>query len=163
MEKKGMLRKLALAEITEGMTPIAYAIGFFCAYYGYNGTILGNVKNDYWGYRKVEDIEYLFQMMLLLFGFDALCVLVNSFILSSLTDVSLLRECCRILKRYWHFISVKFTLKLILIFATKDINLGMDSTGKWNWITNEGRVRLINGSTVVSNEEKALLLNSSIW
>ena len=102
-------------------------------------------------------------MMLLLFGFDALCVLVNSFILSSLTDVSLLRECCRILKRYWHFISVKFTLKLILMFATKDINLGMDSTGKWNWITNEGRVRLINGSTVVSNEEKALLLNSSIW
>ena len=29
IEKKGMLRKLALAEITEGMTPIAYAIGFF--------------------------------------------------------------------------------------------------------------------------------------
>ena len=41
------------------MAPIAYAIGFSCAYYGYNSTILGNVKNDYWGYEKVEDSRYL--------------------------------------------------------------------------------------------------------
>ena len=51
---------------------------------------------------------------------------------------------------------------MIVMFATKDINLGMDSTGEWNWITNDGRVSFINGSTDLSNEEKALLLNSSI-
>ena len=106
---------------------------------------------------------YLLRMMLVLFGFDALCVLANSFILSIWTDVSLLRECSRILNRYWQFISVKFARSMIIWFASKDINLGMDSTGEWNWITKDGRDSLINGSTVLSNEEKALLLNSSIW
>ena len=163
VEKKRMLTKLALAELTEFMTPIACAIGVSCAYYGYNSTILGNVQNDYWGYKKVDDIGYLFRMMLLLFGFDAFCVLANSFILSIWTDVSLLRECCRILNRYWHFISVKFALKMVEMVGTNDINLGMDSTGEWNWITNDGRASLINGSTVLSNEEKDRLLNSSIW
>ena len=52
---------------------------------------------------------------------------------------------------------------MVMMFVTKDINLGMDSTGEWNWITNDGRASLINGSTVLSNEEKDRLLNSSIW
>ena len=102
-------------------------------------------------------------MTLLLFGVDAVSVLVNSFILSTLAKVNLFRDCCRIMKKYWYFIAVQFALKMMTQFATKDINLGMDSTGEWNWITNDGRASLINGSTVLSNEEKALLLNSSVW
>ena len=140
IEKQRMVRKLALAELTEGMTPIAYAIGFSCAYYGYNSTILGNVKNDYWGYKKVDDIGYLFQMMILLFGFDSLCALANSFVLSISTDVSLLREWCRILNRYWHFISVKFAFKMGLMFTTKDINLGMYQDCRENFgLNNENK------------------------
>ena len=52
---------------------------------------------------------------------------------------------------------------MLEMFATKDINLGMDSTGEWNWIINDGRISMINLSTDLSNEEKVLLLNSSIW
>ena len=46
-----------------------------------------------------------------------------------------------------------------MMFATKDINLGMDSTGEFNWITNNGRIKLINGSIELSDEERTLLLN----
>ena len=44
IEKQRIVTKLALAELTEGMAPIVYAVGFSMAYYGCNGTILGNVK-----------------------------------------------------------------------------------------------------------------------
>ena len=56
-EKPKIVRKLALAEITEGVTPMAFAIGFAMAYYGPNSTILGNVKNGYWGYYHHTSLE----------------------------------------------------------------------------------------------------------
>ena len=46
-ETQRIVTNLALAELTEGMTPIVYAIGISMSYYGYNGLILGNVKNDH--------------------------------------------------------------------------------------------------------------------
>ena len=148
--KQRMVTKLALAELTEGITPIVYAIGIAMAYYGSNGHILGNVKNSYWGYNAIEDVGYLFQIMLLLFGADTFSVLVNFVMLSTLTNVDLFREFCRIMDRYWYFIAIEFAMN-------------MDSTGEFNWITNDGRISLINGSTDLSYDEKIMLLNQTIF
>ena len=63
------------------------------------------------------------------------------------------------MKRYWHFFAIKYASNILLMFATKDINLGMDTTGEFNWITKDGRIKFINGSTDLSYEEKSLLLN----
>ena len=159
IERQRMVTELVLAELTEGMTPLAYAIGIAMAYYGYNGTILGNIKNGFWGYKPIDDIGYLFQMMILLFGFDIFSTLINSFVLSISTNIKLLREFCSIMKRYWHFFAIKYASNILLMFVIKDINLGMDTTGEFNWITNDGRIELINGSTDLSYEEKSVLLN----
>ena len=159
LEKQRMVTKLALAELTEGMVPIVYAVGFSMAYYGFNGTLMHNVKSDDWDSKPVDDIGYLFLMMLVLFGVDMLSMLVNSITLSTLTNVNLIRECSRIMKRFWHFMAVKFAVSMILMFATKDVNIGMDLTGEFSWITNEGRNKLINCSIDLSHEEKLLLLN----
>ena len=147
-----------LAELTEGITPIVYAIGFAMAYYGPNGSILGNVRNDYWGYKKVDDVGYHFLMMLLLFSVDTLSMIINSIGLSILTDVKLFKECCFIMKRYWLFMALRFALSVCNQYATNDINLGIDSTGQWEWITKEGRYRLIQNSTELSEEERSILL-----
>ena len=136
-----MVTEFALSELTECFTPLVYAVGFYLAYFGYNGKILGDVKNGYWGYTPVDDIGYLFQMMLLLFGVDTLITLVSSFILSTFAKVNFFRESCRIMKRYWHLIALKFALKMF-IFTTEDINLGMDSTGEFNWINNNGWISI---------------------
>ena len=162
MEKQRMVTKLALAELTEGIVPLVYAIGVSMANYGFNGSLLRDVKNDYWGAKPIDDVWYLFQFMLLLFGVDIFSVLVNSFILATFTKVKLFRELCRIMKIYWYFIVVKFAFAMMMMFAIKDINLGMDYTGEWNWITNDGRLILINNSTDLSNDEKFLLLNLSV-
>ena len=97
--------------------------------------------------------------MALLFGIDFFSMLINYFVLSTLANVSLFQELSRIMKKYWQFIAVHFALNMMTMFLTKDINLGMDSTGKFNWITNEGRIKFINESTDLSYEEKSLLLN----
>ena len=157
-EKQKAITQLVLAEITEGITPIVYAIGFAMAYYGPNGTILGNVRNNYWGYKKIDDVGYHFLMMLLLFSVDTLSMILNSIGLSILTDVKLYKECCYIMERYWLFMALRFALSVCNQYATNDINLGIDSTGQWEWITKEGRFRLIQNSTELSEEERAILL-----
>ena len=57
-EKWSAVRKLALAEMTEGLAPIVIAIGFALAYYGPNSMILGNVKNEYWGYKQLVSMMH---------------------------------------------------------------------------------------------------------
>ena len=144
--------------MTEGIAPIVTAIGFAMAYYGPNSTILGNVKNEYWGYKKVDDVGYRFRMMLLLFVVDTISVMINSFILWRLTDVKLFQECCLILKKYWIFMAIKLSVSMCGQYSTNDINLGMDSTGNFRWITKKGRFQLISNATNLTEEEKAMLL-----
>ena len=159
IEKRKLVQKLALAEVTETFTPIVFAIGFAMAYYGPNSGILGNVGNDYWDYKKVDNVEHLFRMMLLHFGMDSFSLIVNAFILRNLTDVNLNDEVGATIKKYWLFMATHFGISMCINYAVNDINLGMDTTGQWLWITKEGRLRFINDSTELSIEEKAMLLS----
>ena len=46
---------------------------------------------------------------------------------------------------------------------SSDINLGMDSTGKFSWINDEGWSRLIADAKHLADDEKSSLLNSTIF
>ena len=69
-----MVTKLALAEITEGMVPLAYAIGFAMAYFGPCGNLIGNVLCQIWAYQKVTNVGRLFFIQFFLFAVDAICM-----------------------------------------------------------------------------------------
>ena len=157
-DKDKIVRKLVLAEMTEGITPVVFAIGFAMAYYGPNSDLLGNVKNDYWTYKKVEDAGNLFLTMLLLSAVDTFSMVINSLILIKFANISLYYEICRLVKKYWIFLAIRFGMNICGNYASNDINLGMDSTGEFQWITKEGRYQLINISKDLSKEEKMMLL-----
>ena len=63
MEKQKAVLKLLLAELSEGLIPLAYACGFAMAYFGPNGLLLGNVENGYWQFKAVEDKSWTFTVM----------------------------------------------------------------------------------------------------
>ena len=85
-------------------------------------------------------------------------MIINSFIIKKFTNISLYNEICRLVKKYWIFLAVRFGMNICGNYASNDINLGMDSTGEFAWITEEGRSQLINISTDLSKEEKTMLL-----
>ena len=101
-------------------------------------------------------------MMSLLFGVDALSMVANTLILLKWTDVNLFQEVCRTIKRYWLLMVIRLSISFYTNFATRDINVGMDATGEWGWITKEGRFQLIRNSTDLSDEEKFILLSEEI-
>ena len=145
--------KLILAELMEGFTPIIYAICMALAFYGPNATLFTDIGNSFWG-TPIEDIGPIFYTMFILFSFDTLSAVVNSIILWKVIKVNMLEEFVRLISKYWHFMMVKLSFNIAHYIASKDVNYGMDSSGKFEWITPEGRLSLIYNSSLLSDEEK---------
>ena len=73
----------------------------------------------------------------------------------------MLNEFCRVLSKYWFFIAVKLALNMIAYFATNDINMGMDGTLTFQWMSQEGWINLVNNSNELTVEEKNDLLETT--
>lgn len=149
--------KLVLAELIEGLTPMIYGICMALAYYGPNSNLFANVGSSFWG-REIEDISQLFYTMFLLFSIDTISVVVNSLWLWKAMRVNMLQEFYRVLKAYWLFMSIKLGYCMCSVFATTDVNFGLDGSGQFKWIYHEGWQNLIWNSNELTNEEKLMLL-----
>ena len=150
--------KLILAELMEGFTPMIYAICIAMAFYGPNATLFQDIGNTFWG-TPIRDIGPLFYTMFILFSFDTVSALVNSIVLWKVIRVNMLQEFSRFISKYWFFMMTKLSFSMAHYFASKDVNGGMDSSGKLEWITPEGRLSLIYNSTLLNEEEMQMLLS----
>ena len=131
------------------------------AYYGVNAKLLINIGCTFWG-RPIENIEQVFINMGILFAVDTVSVVVNSTLLWKVMNVDMFREFAAVLAKYWHFIAVKLAHLMARHFGSNDVNLGADISGKFEWITPEGRLNLIYNSTDLSDEEKSKFPLSSL-
>ena len=148
------------AETIEGIVPVCYAIGFIMAYYGPNSRLLGNVGSGIWAYKEVEDVGRHLKGIFGMFGMDFLSVLLNSICLFKYGNVNLIQDFLKFLQKYWPLLGIKLGYDLLFYFTRIDINLAMDMTTEFSWITDNGRVKFINGSNELTDEEKENLLSS---
>ena len=159
-DKKQRILNLILAETIEGLVPLCYAIGLIMAYYGPNSKLIGNVGSGIWAYEKIDDIGRQLKVIFGMFGMDVLSLLLNSICLSKYGNVNLIQDFLKFLQKYWLLLAIKLGYDLMVYFAHNDINLAMDMTTEFSWITDEGRMNFINGSTELTDEEKEDLLSS---
>ena len=147
MEKKKAITKLVLAELFEGLVPLAFAICFAIAYYGPNAKLLGNVQNGYWQYKAVDDVSRTFLVMSGMFTMDLLSLFLNAIILWLSCKLNIFKEICSVLQKYWYIMALKLTNNAYLYFASNDVNLAMDLTLKFRWITNDKNFNSTSNST----------------
>ena len=159
-KKEKVVLKLLLAELVEGLVPMIYAIVFAMAYYGPNGLIMGNILSDTWQYQKVEDAARLFVIQALFFGLDLVCVAANTFLVFKFGNVDLIMHFCQLLKDYWFMVTVLIMHPVSVLFIMNDINVAMDMTMKFEWITEEGRIKFIQNATDLNDNEKKMLLEN---
>ena len=152
--------KLLLAEVIEGIVPLAYASGFAMAYFGPNAYLIGNVLCDAWAYEEVENVGRLFIIQFTMFAFDSISVGLNAFLLSKFGNINLMEWFCKTMKAYWIFLAIQLVNTMNPLFALKDINAAMDMTMQFSWITREGRLAFIHNSTDLSDNEKMNLLSN---
>ena len=152
--KQKAVMKLVLAELCEGMVPLAYAVGFSMMYNGPNYALFG-VAN-----LALEDLSRMFGVMFVLFFVDILSVLLNGCMLWVLIDLNIAQEISNVLQKYWHVMVLKLSITIFLTFNSKDINFGCDWTLTFPWITDEGRMMMIQNSTDLTELEKLHLLSN---
>ena len=99
-ERNPALVCLTLKEFLELSIPAVYCASFLMAYYGPNAKVLGNVKNDYWQFEKVENVFDKLSSAGLFFCIDALRATIFALILWFFSDFNMLETYCYIAHRY---------------------------------------------------------------
>ena len=111
--------ELVLSETIDVVASSAYAITLAAAYYGPNATILGNIRNSYWTFKGIQDIEKtltaVFQIAAIDLGIGTMCGLV----LWNCCKINLLQEFCKLMKTYWLVIAVR----IAIVMSRVNLNL----------------------------------------
>ena len=149
--KKIETTNLILAELVEGFLPLIYAICMAMAHYGPNDKLFANIGNRFWG-EPIEDVDNVFRVMGILYTVDTISAVINSLLLWKVTKINMIQEFCRVLSKYWLFIVTKLSYIMASYFASLDVNFGLDSSSRFEWITPKGRLNLIRNSTDISDE-----------
>ena len=109
------VQNLVTKETLKVLLTITYCLIFCIAYFGPNAEILGNIKNDYWQYRKVEDITVPLTKLAIFLLVDLLRIMLNSFILWKNCRISLYSEYCKLMGTYWKPITMYVTLQIFMV------------------------------------------------
>lgn len=161
-EKKKKMFELVISELMEAMIPLLYGVGYATAYYGPNGSLIKNVRSNYFGGKVMSDIQQFYIVMLQLFSIDLITMILSAICLYHFCHLGLFQEMCKMIKKYWWMMLLQLSL-MAYYFETNDINYAQDYTGKFIWTTHEGRFNLIMNANDLSDEEKSrLLLNTTI-
>ena len=89
-KKEEALTMLCITEVLEILVPIVYITTFLLAFHGPNASILGNVQNEYWNYKKVEDVGQVLSGAYQMFLVDGISILVGGFILLKFAKINII-------------------------------------------------------------------------
>ena len=158
--KNKAILKLVLAEMCEGMVPLAYVILFSIVHYGPNSAILERSIGD----NTINGhVGKIYGVMFLLFALDTISCLTNAYLLWTFGKINITQTFCKVVEKYWHFMLIQLCQNLYSVIHGKDINNGMDWSLKLPWITDEGRSMLIyNSPDLAEMEKNALLFNETL-
>ena len=84
---------------------------------------------------------------------------ICAFILDSYCKINLFIEFCDSMKNFWFIVALRLAYTMLAFFANNDLNMGIDKN--FDWMTDDGRRRIILTSSDLSNEEKFFILNET--
>ena len=154
--------EMIISETVEALVPLAYAANFAIAYYGPNSEMIGNVRAEYWAFKEVENVQQLYNAMLLMFIVDVGCIMATGILLRLFGKTNIVQKFLNLMKKSWWILLLKLSASstsFLTMFAQNDINNGCDFTFEFGWIIEGGRLSLIQNATDLTNEEKEILLH----
>ena len=98
---KEILNKLVLKETIEFMAPLTYIGTFLMAFYGPNGSLIGSIKNSYWHYKEVTDVEKLLWHTSLFCIIDASSAIIASILLWTVCKIDFYMAYCKMINKFW--------------------------------------------------------------
>ena len=147
-------------EFIDAMLPLVFGVAFTLAYYGPNSGLMNDIGNDYFGGKAIKDVDTHYFAMFQMVVFDIFTMIISWLSLAYFCKINLFQAFCNMMNKYWKIFLVT-TPSITLFFGLKDVNFGMDFSGSFIWITDEGRRYLIRKAVNLSEEETLLLLSNT--
>ena len=116
------MRCLALDEFLTILIPGIYCLSFSAAYYGPNADIIGNVKNDYWRFTKVDDLGRKLNLIFIFFVIDAIRGTLFGLVLWILYRLNLYAAYCYTIHRYGMYILFRSSFSINWVISRYPLN-----------------------------------------
>ena len=94
------LNCLALREYLEVLIPVTYCSAFTIAFYGPNANILGNIRNEYWQFVKVDNLVKKLSNIGIFFTIDVCRGMLFGAILWMLCKLNIAKAFGQVVRRY---------------------------------------------------------------
>ena len=105
-KKMETLFSLIINETVEFLVPIAYCITITMAYYGPSGQVIGNIKNSYWQYSAINNMENTLQWLAIFFFVDLMSLVISAVLLFVVCRINLVKIYFQIQKEAWHILAL---------------------------------------------------------
>ena len=83
------LQELVVSEMVNFVVPCCYLLCFLAAYYGPNAELIGDVKNGYWQYSAVDDVDQTIKYLCVLWAIDTISLVICMLLLWVFCEVNL--------------------------------------------------------------------------
>ena len=104
--KEEMAQDMVVVGIVMIVMTIAYVLCLLMAYYGPNGSILGNIRNEYWSFKGIHNLEKLLAGIFKMFAIDVISLATGAILLWKFSSIDFVEETCKAMKKYFPFISL---------------------------------------------------------
>ena len=111
------LQDLILGEFIEVMVPVIYCVSLVVAYYGPNSKILGNIGNDYWDYRKIENIHEVLSSIATLFAIDVAQGIVFVTVFRRVCRLDIFKTYIHVMRKYGTLVMFNMTTYLTMVMG----------------------------------------------
>ena len=107
-----LLQEYVFHEFLGFIVPLAFMICFLAAYFGPNGDILGDVRNSYWQYQAVENLNEYISQIGLLFFIDLCSLIVGSSLLWIFCGINLYRAYIILQEEFGYLLLANLTMAI---------------------------------------------------
>lgn len=109
------VQALIIKEILQILIPLSYSLILCLSYYGPNAEMIGNMKNEYWQFHKIEDISSPLKKIAILVIVDWMLLFFSALILWKCCKILLINEYARIMEIYWKPITFYISTTLLMV------------------------------------------------
>ena len=90
------------------------------AYYGPSGEVIGNIRNSYWQYSAINNMENTIKWLSIFFVVDFMSVIVSVFLLRAICKINLVKIYFQLQKETWHILALHqaYLLEEVCYFLT---------------------------------------------
>ena len=110
-----LLQELSICELVEFQTPLSFMIVYMVTYYGPNAHLFGNISNDYWAYKAIDNISQDVENMMTLFLIDFLSTIISTIALWYTCKINIFKSLGELQKEFWPGFCVIIGSNLIVV------------------------------------------------